>query len=50
MMGKTLETIKRHDDEFQQGITQKRADTDILSLKIELQYVLSLEMGVMDEE
>ena len=33
---KTSETIKRHNDEFQQGITRERADKDILSLKMEL--------------
>ena len=33
---KTLETIKRHYDEFRQGITRERADKDILSLEIEL--------------
>ena len=45
-----METIKRHYDEFWQGITQERADTDILSLEIELQNTLCLEMGVKDEE
>ena len=33
---KTLETFKRHYDEFRQDITQKRADKDILSLEIDL--------------
>ena len=47
---KTLETIKRHYDEFRQGITREQVDTDILSLEIELQYNLSLEMGVIDKE
>ena len=36
MTKKVLETIKRQYDEFWQGITQERADTDILSLEIEL--------------
>ena len=34
---KTLETIKRHYNEFRQGITRReRADKDILSLETEL--------------
>ena len=33
---KTLKTIKRHYDEFRQGITRERADKDILSLETEL--------------
>ena len=33
---KTLKTIKRHYDEFRQGITRERADKDILSLEMEL--------------
>ena len=45
-----METIKRHYDEFRQGITRERADTNILSLEVELRYIISLEMGVMDDE
>ena len=33
---KTLETIKRHYDEFRQDITRKRADKDIVYLETEL--------------
>ena len=39
---KTSETIKRHYDEFRQGITRERADKDILSLEMESQYIISL--------
>ena len=31
-------------------LTRKRADTDILSLEIELPHNLSLEMGMTDEK
>ena len=46
---KTSKTIKRHYDEFRQGITQERAHNDILSLETDLWNNLSLKMGMEDK-